>query len=76
MVFIQEKEQAGISFWDARTTVLYLYIDDNDAVLEKASILGSTILYPKSTTSDYGFAIAEIEDSEGNRISISQIHRS
>ena len=76
MVFIQEKEQAGISFWDARTTILYLYTDHLDAVFEKDFILGSTTLYPKTTNSDYGFAIAEIEDSEGNRISIRQMHRS
>ncbi|MCT2407770.1 hypothetical protein NZD88_09495 [Chryseobacterium antibioticum] len=31
---------------------------------------GGKILYPKKINEKYGFAVAELEDSEGNRIAI------
>lgn len=40
-----------------------------DASLEKASILGITILMPKVSIGEHGF-MACIQDSEGNRIAI------
>lgn len=55
--------------------ILYFYTNDIDTVLEKASILGSAILYPKTSNTDYGFTVAEIEDSEGNRIALKQMHK-
>ena len=54
--------------------ILYFNTDDIDEVLAKASILGATILYPKTVNSEYSFTVAEIEDSEGNRIALKQIH--
>ena len=55
--------------------ILYFNTTNIDAVLEKAVALGSTILYPKTNNNDYGFTIAEIEDSEGNRIALKHIHK-
>ncbi|WP_437918800.1 VOC family protein [Sphingobacterium sp. LRF_L2] len=52
--------------------ILYFYTEDIDSALENASRLGSQILYPKTINTDHGFAVAEIEDSEGNRIALRQ----
>lgn len=54
--------------------ILYFNTYDIDTLLEKVFILGSAILYPKTSNTDYGFTVAEIEDSEGNRIAIRQMH--
>jgi predicted enzyme related to lactoylglutathione lyase len=49
---------------------LYLQIDDIDALIGKAIILGSEILLDK-TEAESCF-VAEIKDSEGNRICLKQ----
>jgi predicted enzyme related to lactoylglutathione lyase len=49
---------------------LYLQIDDIDALISKAIILGSEILLDK-TEAESCF-VAEIKDSEGNRICLKQ----
>lgn len=55
--------------------ILYFNTANIDAVLEKAVALSSTILYPKTNNNNYCFTIAEIEDSEGNRIALKQVHK-
>jgi hypothetical protein len=48
---------------------LYFRVDDIDAVLKQAVGLGSKVLYPKKDIGPNGF-VAEVEDSEGNRIAL------
>jgi uncharacterized protein len=50
---------------------LYFPVTDIDAVLKEARAAGATILYEKKDVGAAGF-VAEIEDSEGNRIALSQ----
>ncbi len=50
--------------------ILYLDVADIDAVLVRAEAAGGRILYPKTHAGEAGF-IAEIEDSEGNRMGLS-----
>jgi predicted enzyme related to lactoylglutathione lyase len=52
---------------------LYLLIDDIDAVLRKAVELGSEILLEK-TEAEFCF-VAEIKDSEGNRMCLTTRHQ-
>ncbi|MNY78651.1 Glyoxalase-like domain protein [compost metagenome] len=49
--------------------ILYFAVDDIDAVLSRATALGSEILFPKTALPD-GSYVAEIGDSEGNRIAL------
>lgn len=49
--------------------ILYFVVDDIDAVLSRAENLGSEVLFPKTALSD-GSHVAEIGDSEGNRIAL------
>ena len=49
--------------------VVYFSVTDIDAALETAQSLGSEILFPK-TALDSGAFVAEISDSEGNRIAL------
>lgn len=49
--------------------ILYFAVDDIEAVIGRAVSLGSTILFPKTALSD-GSHVAEIGDSEGNRIAL------
>lgn len=49
--------------------VVYLRADDLDALLARAKALGAPLLYPKKRLDD-GRHLAEIEDSEGNRIAL------
>ncbi len=51
--------------------ILYFDVPDIDAVIARAAARGSHVLYPKKDIGDAGF-VAEIEDSEGNRIALSQ----
>lgn len=48
--------------------IIYLNVDDMDAVIGRAIHEGSEMLFPKTGVGD-GF-VAEITDSEGNRIAI------
>lgn len=50
--------------------VLYFDVDDIDAALARAEASGGSVLYPKKDIGEAGF-VAEIEDSEGNRIALS-----
>ncbi len=50
--------------------ILYMDVSDIDAVLARAEAAGGRILYPKTHAGEADF-IAEIEDSEGNRIGLS-----
>ncbi len=52
-------------------SIVYFIVDDIDAALARAQSLGARILYPKKDIGENGF-VAEIEDSEGNRIALSQ----
>lgn len=49
--------------------ILYFAIDNIDTVLSRAEALGSEVLFPKTALSD-GSHVAEICDSEGNRIAL------
>ncbi|MET0439697.1 MAG: VOC family protein [Devosia sp.] len=49
--------------------ILYFAVEDMDAVLSRAENLGSEILFPKTALSDSSH-VAEISDSEGNRIAL------
>ncbi|AZA90721.1 Predicted enzyme related to lactoylglutathione lyase [Chryseobacterium nakagawai] len=50
--------------------IIYFKTESIDATLEKVLQHAGTILYPKRTDEKYGFAVAEFEDSEGNRIAL------
>lgn len=52
--------------------VLYFKTKDIDDTIRKAEEQGANVLYPKTTNDKYGFFVAEIEDSEGNRIALHQ----
>ena len=52
--------------------VIYFDVPDIDAVLARAAVRGSKVLYPKKDIGAAGF-VAEIEDSEGNRIALSEV---
>ncbi len=49
--------------------VVYLSVPDMDAALSRAEGAGAAVLYPKTLIDGYGH-VAEIEDSEGNRIAL------
>ena len=50
--------------------ILYFDVPRIDPVLERATAQGGKVLYPKKDIGEAGF-VAEIEDSEGNRIALS-----
>lgn len=50
--------------------IIYFKTESIDYTLKKAVQHGGTVLYPKKTDEKYGFAVAEFEDSEGNRIAL------
>lgn len=52
-------------------SILYFDVVDIDAVLARATTRGSRILYAKKNLGEAGY-IAEFEDSEGNRIALTQ----
>ncbi len=49
--------------------IIYLHVSDIDQVIEKATALGGSLLFPKTPATDSIF-VAEIQDSEGNRIAL------
>ncbi|WP_448658534.1 VOC family protein [Sphingomonas sp. CJ99] len=51
--------------------ILYFSVDDLDATLARATAAGAAILYPPKDLGELG-RVAEIEDSEGNRIALHQ----
>lgn len=52
--------------------LIYFKTDDIDRALQLAVLHGGKVLYPKTINASYGVAVAEIEDSEGNRIALQQ----
>jgi len=52
--------------------ILYFDVPDIDAVLQRAQALGAEVLYARTDIGEAGY-VAEIEDSEGNRIALSQV---
>ncbi|WP_228414362.1 VOC family protein [Chryseobacterium sp. CH21] len=50
--------------------IIYFKTENIDQTLKKAVQHGGSILYQKKTDEKYGFAVAEFEDSEGNRIAL------
>lgn len=50
--------------------ILYFDVPSIDPVLARAVTSGGKVLYPKKDIGEAGF-VAEIEDSEGNRIALS-----
>jgi predicted enzyme related to lactoylglutathione lyase len=51
--------------------IIYFRVTDIDAVLKRATGLGAEILFPKKDVGAFGH-VAEIRDTEGNRIALSQ----
>ncbi len=51
--------------------IVYFRVADIDAVLARAVALGGSVLYPRKDIGEFGH-VAEIADSEGNRIALSQ----
>jgi uncharacterized protein len=52
--------------------IIYFDVADIDETLRRAGQQGAKILYPKKDMGEGGF-VAEIEDSEGNRIALNSI---
>ncbi|MEM1048847.1 MAG: VOC family protein [Pseudomonadota bacterium] len=52
-------------------SLIYFDVTDIDAVLARATARGSRILYEKKDIGEAGY-VAEFEDSEGNRIALTQ----
>ena len=52
--------------------VIYFNVEDIDALLKRAEQASSAVLFPK-TDAGGGIFVAEIEDSEGNRIAVQQM---
>lgn len=51
--------------------IIYFDVEDIDAVLQRAQERGGSLLYSKKDIGEAGY-VAEFEDSEGNRIALSQ----
>lgn len=49
--------------------IIYFGVDDIDAVLQRATANGGSVLYAKKDVGAFG-TVAEIADSEGNRIAL------
>lgn len=52
--------------------IIYFKTGNIEATLHQVIQHGGKILYPKKIDEKYGFAVAEFEDSEGNRIALHQ----
>ncbi|MDX6189953.1 VOC family protein [Flavobacterium sp. Fl-318] len=53
--------------------IIYFRTANIDLTLQKVLAQNGTILYPKTINENYGFIVAEFQDSEGNRIAIQEI---
>jgi predicted enzyme related to lactoylglutathione lyase len=53
--------------------IIYFRTANIDHTLQKVLAQNGTILYPKTINENYGFIVAEFQDSEGNRIAIQEI---
>jgi hypothetical protein len=49
--------------------LIYLRSENIDKTLERAQLAGAKVLFPKTKAGEYAY-VAEIEDSEGNRIGL------
>lgn len=56
--------------------IIYFKTENIDHTLEKAVLHGGKILYPKKADQKNGFAVAEFEDPEGNRIALHETLKS
>jgi predicted enzyme related to lactoylglutathione lyase len=54
---------------------LYFGVESIDETVARALGLGGSLLYPKKSTGEQGF-VAEIQDSEGNRIALHEEKKS
>ncbi|HCM33600.1 VOC family protein [Chryseobacterium sp.] len=52
--------------------IIYFKTENIETTLNQVIQHGGKILYPKKIDEKYGFAVAEFEDSEGNRIALHQ----
>jgi uncharacterized protein len=52
--------------------MIYFDVPDIDAALERATKRGAKVLYPKKFIGEGGY-VAEIEDSEGNRLALNMV---
>lgn len=52
--------------------LVYFDVADIDPVLARATALGAKVLYPKTDIGEGGF-VAEVEDSEGNRLALNAL---
>lgn len=59
--------EGGVYVPTLNGAVIYFSVDDIDAAIARAEAAGSEVLFPKSAAGDDTF-VAEICDSEGNRI--------
>ena len=50
-------------------TLIYLRTENIDKTLVRAQLAGAKVLFPKTKAGEYSY-VAEIEDSEGNRIGL------
>ncbi|RVU37121.1 VOC family protein [Rheinheimera riviphila] len=50
-------------------TLIYLHAESIDSTLTSAQLAGAKVLFPKTKAGEYAY-VAEIEDSEGNRIGL------
>ena len=50
--------------------IIYFKTESIEESLNRVLMNGGKILYPKNSNEQYGFAVAEFEDSEGNRIAL------
>lgn len=50
-------------------TLIYLRAENIDKTLVRAQLAGAKVLFPKTKAGEYSY-VAEIEDSEGNRIGL------
>lgn len=53
-------------------SLIYFDVPDIDPVIERATKRGAKVLYPKKFIGEGGY-VAEIEDSEGNRLALSAL---
>jgi predicted enzyme related to lactoylglutathione lyase len=51
--------------------IIYFRVNSIDETIRRARMLGATVLYEKKNVGEFGF-VAEIEDSEGNRIALNE----
>ncbi|MFD2600060.1 VOC family protein [Sphingobacterium corticis] len=53
--------------------ILYFHTNNINETIERAMQFDIEILYPKTINKQLGYAIAEIGDTEGNRIALKQV---